>query len=86
MPHADAILARMEERSKPVLERTHYSTGSVKEQGLRLDGALHGAWEWFRRDGSVMRTGTFDRGRQVGVWRTYDRSGRLVKETTFPDR
>jgi antitoxin component YwqK of YwqJK toxin-antitoxin module len=75
----------MEERSEPVLERIHYSTGSVKEQGFRLDGAPHGAWEWFRRDGSLMRTGTFDRGRQVGTWRTYERSGRLVKETKFPD-
>jgi hypothetical protein len=30
-----------------------------------------------------MRTGEFDRGRQVGVWRTFDRAGRLVKETGF---
>jgi antitoxin component YwqK of YwqJK toxin-antitoxin module len=35
-------------------------------------------------DGSLMRAGSFDHGRQVGVWRTYDRSGRVVKETTFP--
>ena len=75
----------MGERSEPVLETTHYPDGTVKERGLRLDGALHGAWEWFRRDGTVMRTGTFDRGRQVGVWRTFARDGRLVKETTFKD-
>jgi hypothetical protein len=30
-----------------------------------------------------MRTGEFDRGRQVGTWRTFDRSGALVKETSF---
>jgi hypothetical protein len=30
-----------------------------------------------------MRTGEFDRGRQVGIWRTFDRAGRLVKETDF---
>jgi antitoxin component YwqK of YwqJK toxin-antitoxin module len=30
-----------------------------------------------------MRTGSFDRGRQVGTWRTYDRAGTVVKETTF---
>ncbi|HEX7473493.1 MAG TPA: hypothetical protein VF323_10455 [Candidatus Limnocylindrales bacterium] len=75
----------MGERSEPVLETTHYSSGTVKERGYRLDGALHGAWEWFRLDGSLMRSGTFDRGRQVGIWRTYARSGRLVKETTFKD-
>jgi hypothetical protein len=30
-----------------------------------------------------MRTGSFDRGRQVGTWRTFDRSGAVVKETVF---
>ena len=33
-----------------------------------------------------MRTGQFDRGKQVGIWRTFDRSGRLVKETDFDKR
>jgi len=33
--------------------------------------------------GSLMRSGTFDRGRQIGVWQTFDRSGKLVKETDF---
>jgi antitoxin component YwqK of YwqJK toxin-antitoxin module len=44
---------------------------------------MHGAWEFFRTDGSLMRSGSFERGRQVGPWRTFDRGGRLVKETTF---
>jgi antitoxin component YwqK of YwqJK toxin-antitoxin module len=48
-----------------------------------LDGVMHGDWQFFRLDGSLMRSGTFDRGRQVGVWRTFDRTGHLVKETTF---
>ena len=29
-----------------------------------LAGEMHGSWEFFRKDGSVMRTGEFDRGRQ----------------------
>jgi antitoxin component YwqK of YwqJK toxin-antitoxin module len=44
---------------------------------------MHGAWSWYRTDGSLMRTGSFDRGRQVGIWRTYDRAGNVVKETPF---
>jgi hypothetical protein len=32
-----------------------------------------------------MRTGAFDRGRQVGVWRTLDRAGTVVKTTDFGD-
>ena len=43
---------------------------------------MHGSWS-FRRDGSLLRSGDFDRGRQVGVWRTYDRTGAVVKETSF---
>jgi antitoxin component YwqK of YwqJK toxin-antitoxin module len=42
---------------------------------------MHGEWTFYRADGSVMRTGSFDRGRQVGVWRTFTRAGTLVSET-----
>jgi len=55
----------------------------VKANGFELDGKLHGHWEWFRQDGSLMRSGEFDLGHQVGMWRTWDRAGRLVKETSF---
>jgi antitoxin component YwqK of YwqJK toxin-antitoxin module len=44
---------------------------------------MHGEWEFFRKDGSRMRSGLLDRGEQIGVWRTYDRSGKVVKETRF---
>jgi antitoxin component YwqK of YwqJK toxin-antitoxin module len=60
-----------------------FTNGRIKYRGANLDGEMHGPWEWYRTDGSLMRTGEFDRGRQVGVWRTYDRSGRVVKETEF---
>jgi antitoxin component YwqK of YwqJK toxin-antitoxin module len=76
----------MTKPSEPVPEVEHYSNGKIKMQGSRLDGELHGAWEWYRTDGTVMRTGLFDRGKQVGTWRTFDRSGRLVKETGFGGR
>ena len=61
----------------------HYDNGAVKLRGSHLDGEMHGVWEFFRRDGSLMRSGAFDRGRQVGTWRTYDRAGNVVKETEF---
>jgi len=76
----------MKKTSEPVPEVVHYANGKLKMQGTLLDGEMHGAWEWGRTDGSVMRTGQFDRGKQVGVWRTFDRSGRLVKETDFGER
>lgn len=61
----------------------YYGNGVVKLRGSHLEGEMHGAWEFFRTDGSLMRSGAFDHGRQVGVWRTFDRTGRVVKETSF---
>ena len=60
-----------------------YPNGNPRFRGFHLDGEMHGEWTFYRADGSVMRTGTFDRGRQVGVWRTFARDGKLVKETNF---
>ena len=60
-----------------------YDNGQVRFRGANLDGEMHGFWEFFRKDGSRMRAGEFERGRQVGRWRTYDRTGRVVKETDF---
>ena len=68
----------------PVEADEAYDNGLPKLRGLYLDGEMHGAWSWWRRDGSLMRTGAFDRGRQIGPWRTHDREGRVVKETMFP--
>ena len=70
-------------RGAPHIER--YGNGTVKLSGALLDGEMHGPWEFFRLDGSLMRSGRFDRGRQVGRWPTFDRAGRRVKETDFGD-
>ena len=64
-------------------EIIRYPDGSVKARGTRIGGELHGPWKFYRLDGSLMRSGSFDRGRQVRVWRTFARDGRLVKETDF---
>ena len=64
-------------------EVVRFANGRMKYSGFRLAGGMHGAWSWYRTDGSLMRTGAFDRGRQTGVWRTYDRAANVVKETRF---
>ena len=73
----------MPEARKATPDIAHYPDGGVRYRGFQLDGQMHGAWEFFRKDGSVMRSGTFDRGEQVGIWRTFDRKGKVVKETDF---
>jgi antitoxin component YwqK of YwqJK toxin-antitoxin module len=42
---------------------------------------MNGCWEWFRKDGSRMRSGSFKAGKQTGTWTTYDRKGRVFKVT-----
>ena len=70
-------------KAKPVEAIDHYPNGNVRFRGANLDGQMHGPWEFFRLDGSLLRVGSFDAGRQVGIWRTYDRTGAIVKETRF---
>ena len=70
-------------RARAVPHIEHYGNGKVKLKGAHLDGEMHGKWEFFRTDGSKMRSGSFEHGRQVGTWRTYDRNGKVVKETNF---
>ena len=81
------IAARLDElRMTPDskgIARDVYADGRLKARGRMKDGELHGAWEWWRQDGSLLRTGTFDRGRQVREWTTYDRDSAPVKTTDF---
>ena len=43
-----------------------HKDGSIKAKGHMMDGELEGYWEWFRLDGSKLRSGHFKRGKQVG--------------------
>ena len=61
--------------------KAFYDNGHLKSAGRYKDGHLHGAWRWFRRDGSLMRTGSFRLGTRIGEWTTYDRAGNAVKVT-----
>ena len=59
----------------------YHKDGSVWARGPKVDGELDGYWEWFRKDGTRMRSGHFSRGVKVGEWVTYDRKGNVYKVT-----
>jgi antitoxin component YwqK of YwqJK toxin-antitoxin module len=59
-----------------------HRNGSVRARGPVVDGQPDGYWEWFRLDGTLLRSGHFDKGRQTGEWTTYDTSGAVYKVTT----
>ncbi len=51
-----------------------YDNGYLKSKGKYLEGEMHGYWEFYRRDGSIMRSGKLSHGQPVGEWTTYPRS------------
>jgi antitoxin component YwqK of YwqJK toxin-antitoxin module len=60
-----------------------YENGLPRFKGQYQAGKMHGFWEFFRKDGSLMRSGHFDQDRQVGVWTTFARDGSVAKQTDF---
>ena len=58
-----------------------HKNGSVWAKGKVVAGKYEGYWEWFRLDGSKMRSGYFKNNKQIGEWTTYDKKGKVVKIT-----
>jgi antitoxin component YwqK of YwqJK toxin-antitoxin module len=65
-----------------IMEHLHYhKDGSLWARGQTIGDVQTGYWEWFRKDGTKLRSGHFENGKQVGEWTTYDKSGRVYKVT-----
>jgi antitoxin component YwqK of YwqJK toxin-antitoxin module len=62
----------------------HHNDGSVWAKGEKMiNNKPEGYFEWFRKDGTRMRSGYFKNGKQVGKWTTYDKKGKIFKLTEF---
>lgn len=59
----------------------YHNDGTVWAKGTMVDGNPDGYWEWFRKTGTRMRSGYFEKGKQVGEWTTYDQKGKVYKVT-----
>lgn len=69
-------------KAKPTKHAEYHKDGSVWAKGQILRGVPVGYWEWFRKEGARMRSGTFDdSGNQIAKWITYDRDGAVYKVT-----
>jgi antitoxin component YwqK of YwqJK toxin-antitoxin module len=69
-------------KEKPQRHIVYHRDGSVWAKGQTMNDVPVGYWEWFRKEGSRMRSGTFDQsGSQTGEWTTYDRNGEVHKVT-----
>ena len=61
-----------------------HKDGSIWAKGQMTGGGVAvGYWEWFRKDGTKLRSGYFENGAQVGEWTTYDKDGKPYKVTTM---
>jgi antitoxin component YwqK of YwqJK toxin-antitoxin module len=74
----------MKPRAKPY--RQYHKDGSLWAKGQTLEDLPTGYWEWFRKDGTRLRSGYFEAGKQVGEWTTYDREGEVYKVTRMKTR
>lgn len=72
----------MSPASKPKKHTEYHKDGSIWAKGQKLNEICVGYWEWFRKDGTKMRSGHFnDEGEAVGEWTTYDKDGQIYKVT-----
>jgi uncharacterized protein YdhG (YjbR/CyaY superfamily) len=82
------LLARLEQINDSYPKKNglfveYYKNGGIKAKGKYKGARMHGKWEFFRIDGSLMRSGSFDNGKQSGLWITFDAKGKKVKESKF---
>lgn len=71
-------------KAKTTKPHVHYHRdGSIWAKGNIVGGEPEGYWEWFRKDGTIVRSGTFKRGKQTAAWTAYDRKGNVYKVTYY---
>ena len=59
----------------------YHKDGSIWAKGKVVGKTPVGYWEFFRKDGTKMRSGSYRDGIQVGEWTTYDKTGAAYKVT-----
>lgn len=57
----------------------HANGTTIWSKGKMIDGNPEGYWEWYRLNGTLKRSGYFEKGEPVGEWITYDDLGNVYK-------
>jgi antitoxin component YwqK of YwqJK toxin-antitoxin module len=83
-PHRRTVMTPKKQSQKKHIE--YHKDGSVWARGQKTDGVLVGYWEWFRKDGTKLRSGHFQSGEQIGEWITYDKKGQVYKVTNIKSK
>lgn len=67
--------------ASPKKHIAYHKDGSVWARGQTANGVPTGYWEWFRIDGTKLRSGHFENGEQIGEWTTFNKQGQVYKVT-----
>jgi antitoxin component YwqK of YwqJK toxin-antitoxin module len=59
----------------------HANGKTIWSKGKIIEDKPVGYWEWYRTDGTIKRSGYFEKGEPVGEWVTYDSKGKKYKTT-----
>lgn len=62
-----------------VVIKYHANGNTVWSKGKIIEGKPEGYWEWFRIDGTLKRSGSFENGEPTGEWITYDAKANHLK-------
>ncbi len=68
-------------RAKTEKYVNRHADGTVWAKGTMVNGVMDGYFEWFRKDGTKLRSGYFKNGLQTGEWITYDAKGQPYRVT-----
>ncbi|MBX0315325.1 hypothetical protein K3G38_10375 [Planomicrobium glaciei] len=75
----------MKDKKQEVIDgltiKYHANGKTIWSKGKIADGQAEGYWEWYRTDGTIKRSGHFEKGEPVGEWATYDSEGKTYKTT-----
>jgi len=71
-------------RGKEVIK--YHNDGTIWAKSKMIENQPDGYWEWFRKNGVIMPSGYFDKGKQIGEWTTYDKEGKVYKVTKMKEK
>jgi antitoxin component YwqK of YwqJK toxin-antitoxin module len=74
-----SVPAKKEEIVDGYTIKYHANGTTIWSKGKVVDGNADGYWEWYRLDGTIKRSGYFDKGEPIGKWTTYDKNGSVYK-------
>ncbi len=64
----------------------YHMDGTIRVKGHKLGDKAEGYWEWFRTDGTKLRSGHFVKGNPTGEWVTYDQKGEVHTVTVLKEK